>query len=139
MTAGGAERMVAGPPRAAELPPALKDLQARVAAGMSGDAGRLNRQLAQLAELMRRGKPHDRLLAGIEAAIAESIARVARRRSLVPQAIAYPEELPVSGARERIIEAIAQHQVVILAGDTGSGKTRSCRSSVSSSGAACTA
>ena len=53
----------------------------------------------------------------------ESIARVARRRALVPQAISYPEELPVSGARERIAAAIAEHQVVILAGDTGSGKT----------------
>ena len=115
--------MVAGPPRAAGLPPALKELQSRLAEGMSGDAARLNRQLAQLADLVRRGKPHDRLLAGIEAAIAESIARVARRRSLLPQAINYPEELPVCGARERILEAIAGHQVVILAGDTGSGKT----------------
>jgi ATP-dependent helicase HrpA len=115
--------MVARPPRAADLPPALKDLQARLAAGMSGDAARLQRQLAQLADLVRRGKPHDRLQAGVEAAIAESIARVARRRALVPLAINYPEELPVSGARERIAAAIAQHQVVILAGDTGSGKT----------------
>ena len=78
--------MVAGPPRAAGLPPALKELQSRLAEGMSGDAARLNRQLAQLADLVRRGKPHDRLLAGVEAAIAESIARVERRRSLVPPA-----------------------------------------------------
>ena len=56
--------MVARPPRAAGLPPALKDLQARLAEGMSGDAARLNRQLAQLADLVRRGKPHHRLLAG---------------------------------------------------------------------------
>ena len=115
--------MVARPPRAAELPPALNDLQARLAEGMSGDAGRLGRQLAHLADLVRRGKPHDRLLAGTEAAIAASVARVARRRSLLPQAIAYPPELPVSAAREQILAAIAQHQVVILAGDTGSGKT----------------
>ena len=82
--------MVAGPPRAADLPPALKDLQARLAEAMSGDAGRLHRQLAQLADLVRRGKPHDRLQAGIEAALAGSIARVARRRALVPQAIRLP-------------------------------------------------
>ncbi|GAA3652255.1 ATP-dependent RNA helicase HrpA [Microbacterium marinilacus] len=37
--------------------------------------------------------------------------------------ISYPPELPVSGAREEIARAIAGHQVVIVAGATGSGKT----------------
>ncbi|MFW5954302.1 MAG: ATP-dependent RNA helicase HrpA [Guyparkeria sp.] len=37
--------------------------------------------------------------------------------------IAYPDELPVSGARERIKTAIADHPVTIVAGETGSGKT----------------
>ena len=37
--------------------------------------------------------------------------------------IFYPQELPVVGRREAIREAIANHQVVIIAGDTGSGKT----------------
>ena len=35
----------------------------------------------------------------------------------------YPDSLPISCEKERIIETIQQHQVVILAGDTGSGKT----------------
>ncbi len=35
----------------------------------------------------------------------------------------YPEELPVSAHREEIRRAIAQHPVVILSGETGSGKT----------------
>src|SRR5512139_2383845 len=103
--------MVARPPRAAELPPALRELRARLAGGMRGDVARIGRQLAQLADLMRRGKPHDRLLGGIESAIAESLARVERRRGLVPPGISYPGELPVAGARERILEAIAAHQV----------------------------
>ena len=38
-------------------------------------------------------------------------------------AIVYPEELPVSARREEIAEAIRDHQVVIVAGETGSGKT----------------
>ena len=38
-------------------------------------------------------------------------------------AITYPPELPVSAAREEIAAAIAAHQVVIVAGATGSGKT----------------
>lgn len=37
--------------------------------------------------------------------------------------ILYPPELPVSAAREEIARAIAEHQVVIVAGATGSGKT----------------
>lgn len=37
--------------------------------------------------------------------------------------ITYPPELPVSQRREEIAEAIRDHQVVIVAGETGSGKT----------------
>ncbi|MFF3029308.1 ATP-dependent RNA helicase HrpA [Microbacterium sp. NPDC057944] len=37
--------------------------------------------------------------------------------------ISYPPELPVSAAREEIADAIRDHQVVIVAGATGSGKT----------------
>jgi len=37
--------------------------------------------------------------------------------------ITYPPELPVSAAREEIARAISEHQVVIVAGATGSGKT----------------
>jgi len=115
--------MVAGPPRAAPAPPALRELHERLAQTMSADRARLLRQFGQLADLMRRGKPHDRLQAAVGAAIEASLARVARRRALLPPAIDYPPELPVSGARERILAAIADHRVVILAGDTGSGKT----------------
>ncbi len=38
-------------------------------------------------------------------------------------AISFPPELPVSGRREEIAAAIRRHQVVIVAGETGSGKT----------------
>ena len=48
--------------------------------------------------------------------------QLAERAASVP-AIVYPEELPVSARREEIAEAIRDHQVVIVAGETGSGKT----------------
>ena len=48
--------------------------------------------------------------------------QVEARRALVP-AIRYPDELPVSQRRDDIAEAIRDHQVVIVAGETGSGKT----------------
>jgi len=37
--------------------------------------------------------------------------------------ITFPEDLPVSGRREEIAEALRKHQVVIVSGETGSGKT----------------
>jgi ATP-dependent RNA helicase HrpA len=47
---------------------------------------------------------------------------VERRRAAVPT-IRYPEDLPVSAARVELAAAIRDHQVVIVAGETGSGKT----------------
>ena len=38
-------------------------------------------------------------------------------------AIPYPDDLPIVAQKEKIIKAIHAHQVVIVAGDTGSGKT----------------
>ena len=40
-----------------------------------------------------------------------------------PPAIQYPEELPITARREEILAALRGHQVVIVAGETGSGKT----------------
>ena len=37
--------------------------------------------------------------------------------------VSYPAELPVSQRREEISDAIRDHQVVVVAGETGSGKT----------------
>ncbi|TNC17946.1 ATP-dependent RNA helicase HrpA [Georgenia sp. 311] len=48
--------------------------------------------------------------------------QLAARRAAVPH-ITYPEQLPVSARREEIAAAIRDHQVVIVAGETGSGKT----------------
>ncbi|HKA40206.1 MAG TPA: ATP-dependent RNA helicase HrpA, partial [Burkholderiales bacterium] len=47
---------------------------------------------------------------------------VERRRANLPRP-QYPEELPVVARREEIARAIAQHPVVIVCGETGSGKT----------------
>ncbi len=47
--------------------------------------------------------------------------RAPQRNPLPP--ISFPEDLPVSGRRAEIAEAIRQHQVVIVSGETGSGKT----------------
>ncbi|WP_423462818.1 ATP-dependent RNA helicase HrpA [Promicromonospora sp. MS192] len=50
-------------------------------------------------------------------------AAAARRAAVDVPPITYPEQLPVSARREDIAAAIRDHQVVIVAGETGSGKT----------------
>src|SRR6202167_3211091 len=52
---------------------------------------------------------------------ARSELRAARGAAMPP--ISYPPELPVSQRKDEILRAIRDHQVVIIAGETGSGKT----------------
>jgi len=47
---------------------------------------------------------------------------IERRRSGVPT-VTYPEDLPIAAHREVLAEAIREHQVVVVAGETGSGKS----------------
>ncbi|MDP9407904.1 MAG: ATP-dependent RNA helicase HrpA, partial [Actinomycetota bacterium] len=58
----------------------------------------------------------------VDAAVAAAERRLAARRAGVP-AVRYPEQLPVSQAKDEILAAIRDHQVVIVSGETGSGKT----------------
>ena len=63
-----------------------------------------------------------RALTAIKADIAKAATLVDARADRIP-AITYPATLPVSARREDIAEAIRDNQVVIIAGETGSGKT----------------
>jgi len=62
-------------------------------------------------------------MAKVEESIAAVEERLAARKAAVPKKIGYPEELPITAWREEILEAIRDHQVVIVAGETGSGKS----------------
>ena len=103
--------------------PSLDDLRQQVDAAMLRDRAGLERKLRELGELIRQGGGHERALAALSARLEASKALVERRRKLLPREIRYPEDLPVAAHREDILRAIDAHQVVILAGDTGSGKT----------------
>ncbi len=50
-------------------------------------------------------------------------AELYERRQALQYTLSYPEDLPVSARREEILEALASSQVLVIAGDTGSGKT----------------
>ena len=49
--------------------------------------------------------------------------RESRFERIVPQHLSYPEQLPVVARKDEIMRAIAENQVVVVAGETGSGKT----------------
>jgi ATP-dependent helicase HrpA len=80
------------------------------------DEQRLRRQVRRL----RRGDAEGR--ARFQQQLAEAQARVQRRRASVPE-VSYPPQLPVSARRDDLLCAIRDHQVVVVAGETGSGKT----------------
>lgn len=80
---------------------------------------------ARLRGLRRRaasGQPFDQGLAKLWQAVCESQALVERRLAQAPR-IDYPPELPVSERRDEVAELIAANQVVVLCGETGSGKS----------------
>ncbi|MET9292739.1 ATP-dependent RNA helicase HrpA [Streptomyces sp. NPDC003077] len=101
--------------------PALPALLERLPELMLRDQQRLGRRLDG-ARRIRKPEARAAVLAEIADGIEEAELRVARRRAAVP-AITYPEQLPVSQKKDAILEAIRDHQVVIVAGETGSGKT----------------
>ncbi|WRZ92008.1 ATP-dependent RNA helicase HrpA [Streptomyces sp. NBC_01007] len=101
--------------------PALGDLAARLAQLSLRDAHRLGRRL-EGARKIHKPEARSAVFAEIEAEVAKGEFRMAERRARVP-AITYPEQLPVSQKKDVIAEAIRDHQVVIVAGETGSGKT----------------
>lgn len=89
---------------------------------MIADRRILSRRLRGLERQHSESAPPKPLLDEIAARQDKSIDTAARRRRLVPK-ITYPEELPVCIRRDEIREAIAESQVVVICGETGSGKT----------------
>ncbi|MFD8996826.1 ATP-dependent RNA helicase HrpA [Streptomyces abikoensis] len=102
-------------------PAAFADLAARLPELTLRDAQRLGRRLDG-ARRVRKPEARAAVLAEITAEVEAAELRVANRRAAVP-AVDYPEQLPVSQKKDTILEAIRDHQVVIVAGETGSGKT----------------
>ncbi|MGW3567283.1 ATP-dependent RNA helicase HrpA [Streptomyces sp. NPDC000941] len=101
--------------------PALSALLERLPELMLRDQQRLGRRLDG-ARRIRKPEARAAVLGEIADDIERAELRVADRRAAVP-AVTYPEELPVSQKRDDILAAVRDHQVVIVAGETGSGKT----------------
>ncbi|MEV7400091.1 ATP-dependent RNA helicase HrpA [Streptomyces sp. NPDC091267] len=97
------------------------DLQSQLGQLSLRDAHRLGRRL-EGARRIRKPEAQRGVLDEIAAQATKAAGRLALRAGRLP-ALTYPEQLPVSQKKDEILEAIRDHQVVIVAGETGSGKT----------------
>ena len=99
---------------------ALRD---RLASTRYADRPRLARELDRL---FARRAPHDaagdKAYAALEGAIETLCATVERLRT-VPLRFEFDDILPISAHREDIVKALAMHQLIVVCGATGSGKT----------------
>ena len=85
--------------------------QRRLSARIHG-IGKIKSQEAQQA-----------VTAEIQLQIEQAQLRVENRKSAVKNPIVFPENLPVSQRKAEIQKLLSEHQVIVVAGETGSGKT----------------
>ncbi|MEM0982453.1 MAG: ATP-dependent RNA helicase HrpA [Planctomycetota bacterium] len=94
---------------------------------LAADRRRLSRRLRGLdkpSKGKKRPPPHRReqILREIAAQAERSIALREKRAAAVPK-VSYPDDLPIAQRRDDIAAAIRERQVVVVCGETGSGKT----------------
>ncbi|MDP4536791.1 ATP-dependent RNA helicase HrpA [Alkalimonas collagenimarina] len=99
----------------------LSKCHARLTHAMQKDQYRLRKRLHGLKKITddnKRAKALTRIAEELERSCALRALRAAKTLDLN-----YPAELPVVGKKDDIKAAIAKHQLVVIAGETGSGKT----------------
>ena len=89
---------------------------------MIRDALALEKDLSRLSTLGLDPEETARRLDRMEARIQAS-ARLRRKRDATAPSPGYPENLPISSKKDVIVAAIREHPVVVITGETGSGKT----------------
>ncbi|WP_434027478.1 ATP-dependent RNA helicase HrpA [[Pseudomonas] boreopolis] len=96
----------------------LREGRAAIEGGLTRDRGRLLGLWSRW-----RGQPgNPKLRESFEQAVRASVAQREARAAEQP-AIVLDEQLPIAREAERIVELIRAHPVVVIAGETGSGKT----------------
>ena len=83
---------------------------------------RLGRRLARLLRDQHHPEQRSALLERLREQVLASVSFREERRVHVPR-ISYPPELPITARKDEIVAAIRSHQVIVIAGETGSGKT----------------
>lgn len=112
-------------PPAPDLPSGQKDFQRLQLlvdeTASTRDNFRLSRQLRELAQQFKRGGDISSGWQTWHAGLLKTQALTDSRRQTIPN-FTYPE-LPVSARADEIAELLSKHQVIVVAGETGSGKT----------------
>jgi ATP-dependent helicase HrpA len=102
--------------------PFVSDLRARLGGLMTADRIDLRRRLRGV-EKVRSPQRAKEILEVIARDLEAAETRIAARRGAAPSSLQYPAELPITAWREELLDTIRNHQVVIVAGETGSGKS----------------
>ncbi|MCU7858293.1 MAG: ATP-dependent RNA helicase HrpA, partial [Candidatus Thiodiazotropha sp. (ex Lucinoma kastoroae)] len=89
---------------------------------MLQDQHRLSQQLRSLRKRASRGEEYSQGLLKLWQSIKASQQRLDQRREQVPP-ISFPDELPICHRLDEIKQLIQAHQVIVLCGETGSGKS----------------
>ncbi|MCG5495206.1 ATP-dependent RNA helicase HrpA [Ectothiorhodospira variabilis] len=102
--------------------PSPDTLLSRLPHCLAPDRPTLAKDVDRLRRRLNAGKPADRLQTRLEQRIQASTQAREQRLTALPKPD-FPEDLPVSAHRDEIAKLITQHQVVVICGETGSGKT----------------
>ena len=103
------------------MDPILSALQAEIEQTSLRDQWQLKKRLHGIVKI-QDPKSRMAVIDVIKGDVEKAKQKVEKKRLNMPK-IVYPENLPVSQKKQAIFDAISQHQVVIIAGETGSGKT----------------
>jgi len=99
----------------------IRRIESLLPKAIARDREAIRRSLSRLRHAGERSL-HEAELDRLEARLSNSVAARARRRQGVP-AFAFPDSLPITAKKDEIIAAIRRHPVVVVSGDTGSGKS----------------
>ncbi len=100
----------------------LADWERQIAVAMQCDQFRLRQQVRQLRNVLKANRAHDRFETRFAEMLQRSIARREQRFKSIPK-FRFDDELPILAKRDEIASAIRHNQVVIVCGETGSGKS----------------
>jgi ATP-dependent helicase HrpA len=107
---------------ASDFTPEFRRLDSQIGRAMRADRFRLRKRLRAIKKATGGGKSSDRQLAQLGEAIERSVELRKARLTGVPRVL-YDDGLPVAARRGEIADEIRQHQVVVVCGETGSGKS----------------
>ena len=105
-----------------ELNPIQQSLFSKLKDIMLVDQRRLSARIHGIGKIKSQ-EAQQAVAAEIQLQIEQAQLRVENRKSAVQNPIIFPESLPVSQRKAEIQKLLSEHQVIVVAGETGSGKT----------------